>query len=184
MTMFTDLVLVAFVIAWLRGGRLPTEVPLRFWWLALITFGLQLLNLLVLPAAVNEVVTVVTYGALLVVILANRHRLSIRLMLIGTLLNVVAILANGGRMPIDPKVAAWVGVDLTGVSESAKHVVADGTIQLGFLTDVLPLPFPFPRVISIGDVFLMVGSFLLVQALMGKPIGRADTTEPPFIQTV
>ncbi|MGZ0051826.1 DUF5317 family protein [Brevibacillus gelatini] len=46
-----------------------------------------------------------------------------------------------------------------------------------FLTDVIYMPLIIPRVISIGDIFIMLGAFLLVQRLMNKPISLLQLHE-------
>jgi len=51
-----------------------------------------------------------------------------------------------------------------------KHIAMSAQTHLPFLGDFIYKPIFIPRVISIGDIFIMLGTFLLVQRIMNKPI--------------
>ena len=86
--------------------------------------------------------------------------------------NVVVILANGGRIPVDLETARQVGVDVEALVNQvqAKHAPLTEDSYLPFLGDVIPVKYPFARIISVGDIFALIGAFLLIQDLMGKSI--------------
>ncbi|MCG5027033.1 DUF5317 domain-containing protein, partial [Anoxybacillus flavithermus] len=58
-----------------------------------------------------------------------------------------------------------------------KHTVLTEQTVLPFLSDIIYMPSIIPRVISIGDIFIMLGAFLLVQRLMNKPISLLQLRE-------
>jgi hypothetical protein len=88
------------------------------------------------------------------------------LILAGLVLNLVAMGANGGLMPTDSAAVEAVGVhnlaDLR-VGEpipGTKNILMDrGEIRLRELSDaiILPFPRPFTRVVSAGDLLILLG---------------------------
>lgn len=176
--MLLDAVVIGFVVAWLRGGRLRDDYGgLRLMWIAPAAFVMQAFSVFVLsPGLLQPVITIASYALLLYFAYANIGNQGVRLILIGILLNVIVIAANGGYIPVDMERARSVGVagieSLAG-GPLAKHAPMTGESRLTFLGDVIPLPSPpflFARVISIGDIFAVIGTFFLIQHLMGKPI--------------
>lgn len=169
--MFLEAILLSFAVAWFRGGRLKDDFGLKGMWMAPVAFALQLLNR-VLPPGIHLLLTVISYGFLLYFSWLNIKNQGIRFILIGMVLNVLVIFVNQGRIPVDIETARSIGV---GVEEfetqvMAKHAPLTSESYLPFLGDVIPVRYPFKRMISIGDVFALIGAFLLIQDLMGKPI--------------
>ena len=50
------------------------------------------------------------------------------------------------------------------------HSLLNEGTKLKFLTDIIPLPSPYPRprVLSVGDIIMAIGIFLLIQCSMVK----------------
>ena len=87
------------------------------------------------------------------------------LVFLGGLSNVVAIVANGGYMPVSPEALAAMGRGAqTGYSNS--RLVAD--VQLWPLTDLFAMPtwIPTANVFSIGDVMIGIGVAIAIVATM------------------
>ncbi len=89
-----------------------------------------------------------------------------RLILVGLLLNLTAMLANGGLMPVEGPAVEAVGrhqdqnLQTGSPIPRSKNVLLDrGDIRLRELSDilVLPVPRPFTRAVSIGDLFVLTG---------------------------
>ncbi|MCJ7709894.1 MAG: MFS transporter, partial [Chloroflexi bacterium] len=90
-------------------------------------------------------------------------------------LNAVAIMSNGGRMPV------WdVAFDASGLARPLGSVLhfelqspigTDFLLRLGPLGDIIPIPFdPVRNVASIGDIFLTAGlAFFLFATLLRTP---------------
>jgi hypothetical protein len=88
------------------------------------------------------------------------------------MLNAAVIAANDGKMP----------VSMTGISgihqesviperdSDIKHIGVNNNTKLVYLADIIliPRPYPLPKILSIGDVFIMAGVFLFFQKEM-KP---------------
>jgi hypothetical protein len=85
-------------------------------------------------------------------------------------LNLVAILANGGRMPATPAAMEAAGLDF-----AVKHnSVAASEPNVGWLVDRFAAPdwVPLTNVYSVGDVVIALGAFALVFAAMGARLPR------------
>lgn len=169
--MFVDILLLSVVIAWLRGGRPSPSLGLKHSWLILIAFAIQILAIF-LPVHVRPALILLSYGVLLGALALNADRQSIRLILVGVLLNIVVIGMNHGRMPVSLPAAQRLGFDTTPlvVGSDYKRVAMSEATRFNFLGDVIYLPAPLPRVVSLGDLFIALGAFLLIQEFMGRAI--------------
>lgn len=92
----------------------------------------------------------------------------------GVSLNLIVMYLNGFRMPIDPyfysKIASANDYALTRAGFNLYHSLIDENTVLYLLGDTIPLmkPYPFPKVVSIGDVLIGIGfSALAITALRG-----------------
>jgi hypothetical protein len=174
-------VVSAVLIGLARGGRLRrlANLPLRWAWIALVAFGLQF-YLIYFPEPVNEgifstrvVVLMFSYVLLFAVVWRNRALPGFWLIGLGFLSNFAVMLLNGGYMPITAESLAQVGHSRNILSpEPGARVRATKDIVLPreqtfawWLSDifVLPPPFLIPRVFSLGDVFIALGAFQLIQ---------------------
>jgi hypothetical protein len=94
------------------------------------------------------------------------------LVLVGITLNLLAIAANGGYMPIPPEALARLGVGEAAsdmkpgsVVVGSKDVLLPSQQALFWMLGdilVIPEPFPQPTAMSIGDIVLAVGVFLFI----------------------
>lgn len=98
----------------------------------------------------------------------------ILLMTLGVSLNLLPMILNGGTMPVDPyyfrMVTSIETYEATFEGYNLMHSLVDQNTVLAFLGDVIPLmpPYPFPKLISIGDITLGVGfCWLALSTLRG-----------------
>ena len=123
-----------------------------------------------------------SFGLLLVGALGEpRPSRACSLAFVGILLNTIAIVANGGHMPIWlPSLEAAGFTPTTILLAVPRHPASDALnadflLHAGPLGDILPIPVPFIRnVASIGDVFLTagLGFFLFATVLRSPERGR------------
>jgi DHA3 family macrolide efflux protein-like MFS transporter len=116
---------------------------------------------------------------------ANREQPGLVLAFVGILLNAVAMLTNGGYMPVwQPSIVA-AGLPVTEIGSAFHKIVGDlsasgitGSFlaQAGPLGDIIPIPVPGLRnVASIGDVFLAAGlAFFLFATTVRSPRELAE----------
>lgn len=106
---------------------------------------------------------------LLPFLLRNLSFWGIRLILLGLLLNLAAMLANGGLMPVESAAVEAVGRQQSAELKPGEHIpgsknvlVEAKTVHLRALSDVLVLPVrrPFTRAVSVGDLLVLVGAVI------------------------
>lgn len=175
--MLLDVICFSFIFAFLRGGRIKSIPSFQYLYLLFISIGLQVISA-IFPSYGGIFVSI-AYVFILLFLLSNRKYEDIRIFMIGWFLNAIAIWTNYGKMPIDLEQAKKTPYDLTPIINGTnfKHSVLTESTNLPFLTDIIYMPFVIPRVISIGDIFIMLGTFLLVQRFMNKPISLIQLRE-------
>ena len=148
----------------LAGGRLSRLAGLRFRHTRLILAALAgqvvILTLVAGSAgndAAHRVAHVATYVVAVVFLALNRSIPGLRLVVLGTVLNVVAITSNGGIMPASPSAVARAGLDQPEEFRNSQPVDDPRLLALG---DVFAIPagWPLANVFSVGDVVLVLGT--------------------------
>ncbi|NTU79229.1 MAG: DUF5317 domain-containing protein [Chloroflexales bacterium] len=183
------IVLAVIVIAMLRGGSLGNFARLRVRQSALVLGGL-LLQLLIFPVVGEKPLVVVGTVPIYLLSMAllvwwvwlNRHLPGIVLIGAGVVMNLAALAANGGYMPVDPDAAAYAG-NLAAYEAAAGHIsnnsyASESGIRLWLLTDIFPVPagIPMARVYSLGDILLTTGiGMLCFRTLTGRPEATTAT---------
>jgi hypothetical protein len=168
------------------GGRLSAlaEARIRLWPVALA--GLAFQALLFSPplaervGALGPALYVASTALVLIALVFNLRQPGISLIVLGAVLNLTVIVANGGQMPASPAaVAALTGSSvLDGGAFSNSVPMADAVLP--FLGDifVLPRPLPFANVFSIGDVLIGLGGAWFVIRVMRRPVDVTPRARP------
>jgi hypothetical protein len=187
-----QVLIVAIFVGTIRGGRPALRGPLPCRWpaLPLVCLAAQTLAMRLgnarsdgfdLPAGILLLANL----ALLFMVWTNRRVPGMLLLGLGLLLNLVVMLANGGYMPIAPETLGRIGAhDLAAAPVGTRMlgykdlVLPREQTQLGVLSDILVLPWPFaPNAFSVGDVLIAVGLFVLVQRVLLVPGAEAAPRE-------
>ena len=179
-------VLVGVVVGLILGGRLDRIADLRLTapWLFYVAIALQLLAFpsLFMPWRASEgiamALSIGSYVCLLAVFVLNRRLTGMPIAGVGMLLNLAAILGNGGHMPALPGAMRDAGLAYTGVHNNS---VAEAHPHLAWFVDRWAAPswIPAGNVFSVGDVLIAVGAIVLITAAMGArvpfrgPVARA-----------
>lgn len=165
----------------MTGGRLAliTRLPVRGLWIPPLALALQLLVTTVAPGGARSwhaAIHIATYGLIGVFLLANRHLPGVALVAAGTLLNAVAIVANGGVIPASATAQRIAGLVVgPGFSNSA-HLAHP---QLAWLGDLIPVPGPLPNVLSPGDLIIFAGLLVLLHRTCRRTTaGQTDQSLP------
>jgi hypothetical protein len=168
--MILGLVFIACVLSVpLARGRLSAlgDLNLQRGWLALAGIGVQILIISVFPGApewLSEAVHMLSYVLLGAFAWSNRRIPGVPVIMLGGLLNFVAIAANGGVMPADPDIA----VKMAGEGGFVNSGGMDDP-RLLFFGDIFATPewFPLYNVYSVGDAVIVVGVLILLHAVCG-----------------
>lgn len=169
---------LALAVAMLRGGRLVNlgDIQLRAWWLLFLSFGLQI-GTRWLPEddwaeTAGLAMMLISFVLLMILVVLNRSKRGMWLTGVGVLMNFAVIAVNGG-MPVlagAAEVASSFTVTAPDLSGSFKHVLLDGSSQLTFFADVIPLRIAgIGEVISVGDIFLALGLGVFLEHELRRP---------------
>lgn len=175
-----------------RWASLP-KLEIRFGWLALAAIAAQLIVIYVGFGAAEELrrfVFPTSYVFLLAFVTLNRWRVGFLVIGAGTLLNFLAIVTNGGLMPISPAnmEKAGLGDELAelelgdAVPLSKNVLLEEDATDLQWLTDRLTWDSPGPlSVFSIGDVIIGVGLLVVLTELFLPLIARGASRDRPSL---
>lgn len=122
---------------------------------------LTIKNGLLVRGTLTYVINLIMYVLLLAFIFINRKNKWIVIMGIGFFLNALPIFFNGGAMPVSLSAIKIVGIT-ENVTAEGLYVLIDKSTKLAFLGDVIPLKYPRPFAISIGDIVGAIGLMLFV----------------------
>jgi hypothetical protein len=169
-------ILLGVAFALLLGGK-PSRIlhiEFRHGWAVFLALGLQFVLFTgareLVPDALLEPLHFGTYILLFWFAFANFRNLLLLPLFLGMALNAIAILSNGGRMPVNQE--AWAA---TGLDTGPHSNIAVGADRLAFLGDIFALPreLPMVNVFSIGDLLLGIGTVLLIVT-----VSTAETSRP------
>lgn len=171
--MFIEPAIIGILFSWIKKGKMRNieKINIRngslFFIAAIIQVFLSLgkaLNFKFIEYIIDNnffIIYLFTYILLIIGILSNMDKKFMKYILIGIVLNGLVIFSNGGKMPV-----ALGGIpfanDYTEISErefDIKHESLDENTRLKVLADIIliPKPYPLARIISIGDIFIMLG---------------------------
>ena len=178
-------VLAGVAAGLLSGGSGSRLGDLRIKFGLLITLGMACQLLLFSTPVGNflgdaaALVYIASNVAVLVAVAANLAIPGLAFVLAGGASNLIAIVANGGYMPVSPEALATMGrLPKEGYSNS----VPRENVILGPLTDIFTMPawVPMANVFSVGDILIGVGAAIAVVAAMhGRgPLVSRQVSEP------
>ncbi len=160
------------------------SISLRSPWLVLLALALQV-PLVRAPFGPTQEVTgaqiafLVSHLLLLTFVLLNRRILGIQIVGIGVLSNLLAILSNGGFMPIAPQTLVRINPGSAldqwtlgfHYGSSKDIILLAHDTALWVLSDilVLPPPFPWPTAFSLGDLLIAAGIIVTLQGPVSLP---------------
>jgi Family of unknown function (DUF5317) len=149
------------------GGNLSNLVRLKFRWPLLLVSAVALRYVVIFSPLSRIEGSQYVYAASLAVIVLwtvwHVHMLpGVWLVTLGAALNLIVVLANGGRMPVDATLAArQLGGILAQRGHIGQYALTGPDTHLGFLGDWLSLG-PLPEAYSPGDVLIAMGIALVI----------------------
>ncbi|MDH4103819.1 MAG: DUF5317 domain-containing protein [Thermoleophilia bacterium] len=163
----------ALALGLVLGGRLGNlaDLRLRATWLFYLAIAVQVVAFpfAVLPwttdGAVATALWLVSYGLLILAAGLNARITGVPIVALGMCLNLAAIVANRGTMPV--RIEAMRDAGGNYVTQANSTAMADP--HLGWLVDRWAAPewIPLANVFSIGDVVIAAGAVVIVLAGMG-----------------
>ena len=174
-------VVAGLLVGLLTGGSPGRLGDLRIAWAPLIAAGMAV-QLLLFSSPVGDAlgpaapaVYVASNAVVLIAVARNLAIPGMALVLVGGISNLVAIVANGGYMPVSEAALVAIG---RGAREGYTNNIRSENVVLAPLTDVVAMPawMPMANIFSIGDVLIGVGAAIVVVATMH---GRGPMRERP-----
>ena len=176
----------AFVIGLLRGGRVSNLLNLRIRHVYLMFFSALIDYSLVIWVEYFGITSQrIVFGAvffqylmLFLCLFINRKLPFAWLAALGSFLNYFVIMLNGGRMPLSRAVLQAENADrVLALLQEGKYLtyaLIQPDTLFWYLGDVLYIPKPVHAFISIGDILLYTGVFLLLQQAVAKKVTDAQ----------
>jgi len=178
--MLAEAVVISFIIGLLSGGSLKrlSHLEMNLMYLPMVAFALEFIGGKLLSNNYDIfmqnkdlwtlMIELLVYMTLSYFFYKNRHLPGMMILLGGTLLNFVVIISNSGYMPVDPTLGIKYGYETSLAmlknGEVFAHEVTGESTVLAVLSDwiIIPPPWPMPKTISIGDIIIDVGAFILI----------------------
>jgi len=171
--MFLSTIVLALIIGALAGGAFPRLAELRLRWsvLLVVALGLRVLVGLSRETGIGAEIPagwayMLAYGLVFAWLWGNWRVPGLQIASVGIGANILALLANGGQMPIWSAAFFSAGFTEADIFNNPFHFLLRTDTVAGFVAsgglfgDVIPLPVPYIRdVVSIGDVLLALGIF-------------------------
>lgn len=178
--MIIEPTVLSLFVAKLRKGKFKNleKIEINAWYLLLITAGIQIALSIIKKKGIifNHntflLLHILSYILMIICVVLNLNRNSMRAFLIGVILNFIVIFANGGRMPVSLNgikgINDNISTELPMSDFDIKHKVVNQDTKLVYLSDIIliPEPYPLPKILSIGDIFIMIGLFIFIQEAM------------------
>jgi hypothetical protein len=185
MILFAAVILLAFLLGYVFGGRIRRfeQLHLRWPWLAVAGLALQFVPLPDGASGTDLVVRTAVLSCSYVLLIAfaalNIRLAGVPLIVAGLALNLLVIASNGG-MPVSREALESSGQgdvlqELIDEGAAKHHLLTDDDV-LTPLADVIPVGGPIKQVVSLGDVFVYAGVVWLIVAVMR---GRIPQTSRP-----
>lgn len=191
--MYIEAVIIGIIIGMIRNGKFTniTDIRLRGLFLVILSVAVQISPIfLVKIESMNEYLYLFPFVSLVLMTLAilfNISRKGMKIIFLGSLLNIAVMALNNFYMPIDFSSLEWAG--LTPLLESIKSgsVIAymnleNATTAGTYLGKILPLPsfYPLSKVLSIGDILITLGIVFFFQGEMNRSYFRGDSSMIKF----
>ena len=175
---------LSLLIGKLRGGKIKNleKLQIKGWYMFIIGFIMEIISILIVATTDGKLakfiienfftIHILIYIIVIVGLIFNIREKGMWLALIGTLLNFIPILINDGKMPVSIEGLnssyLYTQLDLLESDRILTHILANEYTKCYYLSDIIPIPkpYPFPKIISIGDILIGIGIFLLIQNYM------------------
>lgn len=182
--MFIEIIILSIIIGLVRGGKLSRFKRVNFKKMWVLILALMIQYFLVTINFIEELhyldgvfrftkqLSIISYVLLFIGIVINLRYRSLWVVLTGSIMNILAIIFNGWKRPILVEGLELLGFEDIGfLLEQGKLPLYTPIVEktkLAILGDIiiLPKPYPYPHIFSLGDFIIYLGLFVLIQEIM------------------
>ncbi len=191
--MIVEALLIGLLIGILRNGRLDNlaDTQFRGVLLVILSFLLQLTPSIITRFGIaGDWLKYFPFAGVVliaIVVVLNLNKQGAWIILIGVLLNMAAMAINGFLMPVD-----FASLDMAGLGELAA-TIKDGAVINYISSDQavtwsnligkfipVPKPYPFPKILSPGDIIISLGILFMIQGEMNRAMFKRRGTMVQF----
>ena len=179
--LYLVVIILAIIIGLLRGGELDRLSHISIKGVLLFAIALILRALVWIAGTYNvsffvqfsSIFIIVSYCLLIFAALENIKLPGIKYLTLGVFLNFFVMLFNGVRMPVLMRENALLNsmnAQTLRQDQGIMHVLMGEETLFAYLGDVISLPEPFSEssMLSVGDILILIGIFILIQHGMLK----------------
>lgn len=176
--MFIEAVLIGLFIGGFRGGRLSNiiDMNIRAWYVILLALILQVSPLILsnfeFMISAQKYILFTSTILMLLVVVFNLDKKGFWIILIGGLFNIGIMVFNGLSMPVNMASLDSASTLFESISDGSliNYVASDaagiGKIFTKFI--YVPKPYPFPKILTIGDIIMTIGLMFMLIGEMSK----------------
>lgn len=176
--------ILSLIVAKIRKGKLKNleKIEIRAWYLLLIAAIIQIISSIIKSKGIILkgmefedyffYLHTLSYILMILCVILNLNKNSMKVFLIGITLNFIVIFANGGKMPVSLNgirgINDTIAIEVPLSDFDIKHQGITPETKFAYLSDIIlmPKPYPLPKILSIGDIFIMIGLFMFLQEAM------------------
>jgi hypothetical protein len=168
--MFIEAIIVGLIIAYFRGGRLDNfnYLDIKGWYLIIIGLMFQLTPIFISGYTFLTYLQLFGIIMILMAVLVNIKLKGFWLIMLGGVLNLLAVLVHDFKMPVnlifqmETRFNSFIDTIIEG--NVINYTVFESTTWTGLLGKILATPnwYPFPKLLSVGDIFITVGLFFFI----------------------
>lgn len=184
--MVIETITLSLLLGKITGGKIRNleNLYINGWGLFVLSFTLEILSLLIVTKTngiwSNRVenkffyIHLFIYLLLIIGLIMNWNSKGLRITLFGSILNFLALGFNKGKMPVSIEALKYSKLynqlSLLEEGRIMTHTLVNESTRFTFLGDIIPIPKPyfFPKIISIGDILISLGLFVLIYSYMKK----------------
>ncbi len=180
--LYIIVIIISIIIGLLRGGEIEelANISIKgvtFFAIALFlrvsAWGVSFLGIGNMEKF-NSFLIIISYVLLIYVSMQNIKMPGFKYINLGILLNAFVIFLNGGKMPVLIGKEVMNNANMANIfhEESIVHSLMNSDTMFAFLGDVISMPKPFPdnSIISVGDILILTGIFILIQKIMTREV--------------
>ena len=183
--MLIETILAAIIVGFVSGGNFAYlgNTKVKYINLIFVSVAIRYLptfmnigvfrNFSILKEVVSPFFFNLSYFLIILVLILNIEHKLLNLVLAGSIMNLLVVISNGGYMPVSEAALRRGGYSFSGVTGEfldMNHIISSETTKFYYLGDIIlvPPPYPFPQLLSIGDLFLCLGIFLFIVVNMNR----------------
>lgn len=184
--MIIESILLSLITAYILGGSLKNidKVEIKYGFIFFTLIVLESLSIVLVTRFDNtissllyyyfNIIHLIIYFLFIFCIFLNRKIRGFKLIFMGSLLNFIAMLFNHGPMPVYYEALIKAGIkdqlNLLLNNNILTHSLSFTSSGVYFLGDIIAIgpPYPFPKVISIGDLIFALGIFIFFHYYMNS----------------